>query len=162
MKSNPYQPPEAQAAVVNDSHGTISSSAIASNPLYWLLGIAALTLLLAWIDALQERVPGFVFTMLVTFGAIIAQLPGLACGELYRRSSSRNSTAFLIPAFFVAVISLLIYFMYVLAGQVQTIDNAGQMHIILIPILLAMLAFVAYVITGVVIGILHLLHRNAG
>ena len=122
-------------------------------PLALLVASVALTLLFAWIDALQEHVPGALFVLQVTFGAAVAQLPGLLIAELYRRSGTRVLFVFLVPAFLVAVCSLLAYCICVAFGQLQTVENAAQMHVVFVPILLAMLAFVSYVVTGMAVGI---------
>lgn len=162
MNSNPYQAPNRLSTLKSTAVGTAASRKSSATPLYWLLGIATLTLLLAWIDALQEGVPGSVFILQVTFGAALAQLPGLAIGERHRRSSTRNTSILLAAAFPIAVVSFAIYVMYVLAGQVQTVDNAAQMHVIIIPVLLVILAFVAYAFAGTVVGISILAQWNAG
>ena len=122
-------------------------------PFYWLLGIAAATVLLAFVDALQEGVPGITFVLQVTFCAVIAQLPGLLCGRLHCIHDNRYTFIFLIPAFFIAVVSLLIYVLYVLAGQVQTAENAGQMHVVFMPIMLVMLAVASYFVSAVAAGV---------
>ena len=110
---------------------------------------------------MQEGVPGLVFTLQVTFGAVVAQIPGMVCGALHRKTNNFNTKLFLVPAFCIAGISLLIYTMYVLAGQVQTVNNAAQMHVIIIPILLVALALGAYFVTGVIWAGLKLTQRSA-
>ena len=162
MKPNPFQSPN---GTKEHSAPICVSQESSVTPLGFLVGIAILTLLLAWIDALQTGVSGVGFILEVTFGAIIAQLPGLFCGEMYRRSGTRYSFIFLVPAFFIAVCSLLVYGTYVLTGLLPSIDsteNAGQMHVIFMPFLLGILSLVAYAIGGVAAGIVASTHRNAG
>ena len=162
MKRNPYTPPKRNVVVAQQANIRGNSRNSAAVPLLWLFGIAMLTLLLAWVDAVQERVPGFVFTLQVTLGAVVAQIPGMVCGELHRRKNNRNTFTFLVPAFCIAGVSLLIYVMYVLAGRVQTPNNTEQMHVILIPILLVLFAFVAYLVTVVVWAVIKPRQNSAG
>ena len=161
MNSNPYQPPDS-----NDAADAVRRSVVVPRgsflPLAFLAGMATLTIVLAWIDALQERVPGTLFVLQVTIGAVGAQLPGLLCGELHRRFRTRYSFIFLVTAFFIAVCSLSIYVLYVVTGQVQTSENTGQMHVVIIPALLAVLGVVAYAIAGVTAGVQAVLRREAG
>ena len=88
--------------------------------------------------------------MQVTFGAVAAQIPGLFCGELHRRSASRNSFTFLVAAFIVAVLSLLLYIMYAIPREPNTTAGAGQMHVIFVPVLLVVLSVGVYGIAAVV------------
>ena len=136
MKPNPYTPPTRNVPAPRQVRGQGRSPDTSATPLCWLLGFATLTLLLAWIDARQEGVRDLVFTLQIITGAVLAQIPGVVCGELYRRASNRDRFLFLMPAFIIATISLIIYTICVLAGQLQTVNNAAQMHVILLPCLL--------------------------
>ena len=151
MNSNPYQSPDSNDAAKAGLRAT-AAPRNSPLPLALLTGMATLTIVLAWIDAFQERVPGTLFVLQVTVGAVGAQLPGLLCAELHRRSRTRYSFIFLVTAFFIAVCSVSIYVLSVLAGQLQTSENTAQMHVVFIPFLLALLALVAYAVAGVAAG----------
>lgn len=152
MHPNPYKSPETKDAANKAPAGHRRPTAL---PLVLLTASIALTLLLAGIDAHQEQANP-VFVLQVTFWAAAAQLPGLFFAELYRKSGTRISFIFLVPAFVVAACSLMAYIMYVAVGRVQTVNNAAQMHVVFVPILLVTLSFVSYAITGVAAGILAL------
>ena len=108
MNSNPYQSPDSNDAVKTGPRTTaeLRNSPL---PLALLAGMATLTIVLAWTDAHQERVPGTLFVLQVTIGAVGAQLPGILCAELHRRFRTWHSIIFLVTAFFIAVCSLSIY-----------------------------------------------------
>ncbi len=141
MNSNPDRLPNTAAAVQSNSINPVVS--------FWLLlSIFAMTLLLAWVDAIQEGVPGTSFMAGVVLRSVAAQLPGLVCGVFYLKVQSKNAVTFLIPAFAVALVSVSVYVLYVSAGRTQT---TGQMHVVFVPMALCILAILFYSMTALVV-----------
>ncbi|QEG21981.1 hypothetical protein MFFC18_18420 [Mariniblastus fucicola] len=120
--------------------------------LLWIF--LSFTFVLAFINSLQEQVPGFGNVILVTVGAVISQFPGLAVAELYRRKPTRIRFLFLAPAFLVSQISIFGYLLLVMAGQLQTVDNAAQMHVFLVPILLIIFTAGVYLLAAIIAGVI--------
>ena len=99
--------------------------------------------------------------LIITVGAILAQLPGFFFAELHRQINRIDTSIFVVSAFAIAVISLLTYTANFLAGQAPPVEYAAQMHLFRIPIVLIIFAFATYFITGLIWAILKLTHRIA-
>ena len=110
---------------------------------------------------MQEGEERIVDISLILLGAALAQAPGVLCGELHRQISSRNTSIFLAPAFCIAASSLLVYTYCIAAGQAEPVEYSAQLHLFRIPLVLVIVAFIAYFITGIIWAGIKLTQRGA-
>lgn len=147
MNPNPYKSVPIDSSV-KPSQPDVNETFPIPIILLWIFG--SFTLILALINSYQEQVPGILAWLTVSIGAVVPQILGLVFAELHRRKRSKYTFTFLVPAFLVSLLSMFGYLLLVMAGQLQTVDNAAQMHVIFVPILLIGFAAIAYLLASVV------------
>lgn len=140
MAPNPFESP-----------GATSSQPIPRGPwrpvsFFVLLGLYALTTLLATVNALDEKIGNPLFVLIVVAVAGVDQLPGIVIAFVARWLPRFVGIPLLLAAYAIALTGTLAYGLYAIDGKADSLNSAAHMHVILFPVLHTLGAATAYVV----------------
>ncbi len=142
---NPYQSPTPSQAIAAPHAAAKPPTSLAA-----LAGGLLLTEAFALINALDEELPSWTFTLLVIAIAGVSQLPGLLIAYWRWKTRSVAAVPLLVGAYGIAVTGGMAYAAYALNGKADSLNSAAQMHVIAFPVLHCILAVLIYAACGAV------------
>ncbi len=151
---NPYRSSDAQATklIASSSDLEISRRPIT---LWLLLLLFSLTVVLAYINLIQEESVGPISRDVSTFFMICAlagfsaasQLPGLAIATIRLKSSRNALLPMLCVAYVIALTGAGLFLLVALDTEpADSVNSAGHMYILLLPVLHLAFSFVLYLL----------------
>lgn len=151
MTGNPYEPADAFANVeIADSNTVL----LIRKPLsvYLLVALLVLTIILAFINLVQEdagsEVTGagvFINMMLAGFSGL-SQMPGLGVAIWRWKGSSNLLLPLLVAAYVIALTGLVPFVIFHQTEPSDSVNSAAHMHVILFPIVHSVFGAVIYTV----------------
>ena len=145
-ETNPYTPPAPVSSA--PTHRKLTRTHLI------LLAIAfAFTILFATKNAVEEQLGSASFVCKVVFAAVISQIPGVLIAFARSRSSTFGIRCLLVPAYIIAATGVWVYAIYAFNGKADSMDSAAHMHVVFFPIMHCVFGVLAYLATGLFIGV---------